>query len=57
MSRAGAVLAAAAVCAGGVVARDRLARWGATDAEVFGELPGDEFVLSARRSGSRPRSR
>jgi hypothetical protein len=53
MSRAGAVLVAAAVCAGGAVARDRLARWGATDAEVYGELPGDEFVLHADRTATR----
>lgn len=29
------------------------ARWGATDAEVFAELPGDEFVLHADRTTAR----
>lgn len=42
MNRAGVV--AAAVVVAMIALRARLARWGATDAEVRGVLPGDELV-------------
>lgn len=44
MNRTGVVLAAAAVGVGKIALRGRLMRWGATDAEVRGALPGDELV-------------
>lgn len=53
MNRAGTALVVAGVCAGGAVLRERLVRWGATDAEVHGKLPGDEFVLHADRTATR----
>jgi hypothetical protein len=42
--RAGVALAAAAVGVAKVALRARLLRWGATDAEVRGALPGDGLV-------------
>lgn len=41
---AAVALATAAVAGGTITLRARLARWGSTDAEVHGALPGDELV-------------
>ncbi|MHA6781935.1 hypothetical protein ACVGOW_13215 [Pseudonocardia saturnea] len=53
MSRAGVVLAAAAVGVIKIVLRARLARWGATAAEVRRALPGDDLVGHADLTSTR----
>jgi hypothetical protein len=53
MNRAGVVAAAAAVGVGKIALRARLARWGATDAEVRGALPGDDLVGRADVAATR----
>lgn len=53
MNRTRVVLVAAAVGVGQVLVRARLARWGATDAEVRGPLPGDELVARSNVTSTR----
>jgi hypothetical protein len=53
MNRTGVLPAAAAVGAGTVLLRGRLAHWGATGAEVRGALPGDELVAHANVTTTR----